>query len=77
MASPNLLHAFDQGHNLGYIIEFASATCFNTTPNVGNDNNDSDAEPERSGRTAPIVLTAGLINNTVDAGFICPTAQRE
>ena len=60
-----------------YIIEFASATCFNTTPNVGNDNNDSDAEPERSGRTAPIVLTAGLINNTVDAGFICPTAQRE
>lgn len=60
-----------------YIVEFASSTCMNTTPNVGNDSNDSDAEPERSGRTAPVVLTAGTTNNTVDAGFICPTMLRQ
>lgn len=60
-----------------YMLEVASATCLLTTPNVGNnDELDSDADPERGGRTPPLALTAGATNDTVDAGFICPTASR-
>lgn len=60
-----------------YMLEVASATCLLTTPNVGNnDELDSDADPERGGRTPPIALSAGATNQTVDAGLICPTASR-
>ncbi len=61
-----------------YIVEFASATCIVTTPNVGsNDGRDSDAVPEWGGRTAPIVLGSSTTNNTVDAGFICPAVRSD
>jgi len=60
-----------------YLLEVASTTCLLTTPNVGNnDALDSDADPEQGGRTALITLSAGVTNNTVDAGFICAAAHR-
>ncbi len=57
-----------------YLVEFGTnPQCRFTLRDQGNDEAlDSDAEPIR-GLSAPIQLTTGQSNNTVDAGYVCGT----
>jgi len=57
---------------LSYIVEFGSLPQCRFTLNDQGDNEalDSDADPIR-GLTAPIQLTAGQNNDTIDAGYVC------
>lgn len=54
-----------------YFVEFGTAGCINAPATVGdNDAIDSDASIERS-LSSSILFTAGSVNSTIDAGFIC------
>ncbi|MEE9392383.1 MAG: SdrD B-like domain-containing protein, partial [Planctomycetota bacterium] len=55
-----------------YMVSFSAPTGLNfTTPNVGGEGSDSDADPA-TGDTAPVTVASGDIVNTVDAGLIEP-----
>lgn len=55
-----------------YFVEFGAANgCINAPANIGDDDAiDSDASIERS-QSSSILFTAGSVNSTIDAGFIC------
>ncbi|WP_165358907.1 SdrD B-like domain-containing protein [Spirosoma sordidisoli] len=56
-----------------YSVSFTSPTGYTaTTPNAGNDATDSDPV---NGLTAPVSLTSGETNTTLDAGFYVLTAS--
>ncbi len=61
--------------SLTYIVEFAPENAEFTTPNVGDDTLDSDADAQ--GLTAPINLEPGESRDNVDAGLRLPTALDE
>ncbi|MCB9147353.1 MAG: DUF11 domain-containing protein [Caldilineaceae bacterium] len=62
-------YRFDNLEAGDYIVEFMAPTHFApTTPNVGDDATDSDADPS-SGRSPLIQLAAGTEDMTIDAGF--------
>ncbi|GAB2558358.1 SdrD B-like domain-containing protein [Spirosoma areae] len=70
----NGLYSFtDLTPGVPYSVSFTTPLNYSaTTPNVGNDVTDSDPV---GGLTAPVTLTSGENNTTLDAGFFLPTAQ--
>ena len=61
----------DLDPTLTYVVQFVNDPAMNmpfTTPNVGNDASDSDANAD--GITGPITLASGENNPTIDAGIV-------
>ena len=61
--------------SLTYIVEFVPENADFTTPNAGDDTQDSDADAQ--GLTTPINLEPGESRDNVDAGLRSPTALDE
>jgi len=75
VTDPNGRYFFSGLNPADYIVEFVLPVGYVfSPPNQGGDDQiDSDADP-LTGRTPIITVTAGSVNNTVDAG-LCPTAN--
>lgn len=66
----NGAYAFDNQLPGSYSVQFvAPGGAVLTTQDFGNDNRDSDADPA-TGKTQPVTLTSGQVNNTLDAGLL-------
>jgi hypothetical protein len=71
----NGYYAFNVGAGQSYQVEFVKPAGMDfTQPNVGDENHDSDADPE-TGRTDPLTVSAD--NRLVDAGLIPPAGESQ